>query len=139
MSHFTVAVFSDGTKSVEELLAPYQENNMGDCPKKYLKFISESEENRKIWENETTEKVRLLDGSLVWPWDNILYRPITKAMYEAFNQDNTKRTKKSGFGSDEQYYVEDLQSLGAEKNKYPVQRVVSNIQRIYGGFHTNTF
>ena len=49
MSHFTVAVFSDGTKSVEELLAPYQENNMGDCPKKYLKFISESEENRKIW------------------------------------------------------------------------------------------
>lgn len=115
MSHFTVAVFSDGTKSVEELLAPYQENNMGDCPKKYLKFISESEENRKIWENETTEKVRLLDGSLVWPWDNILYRPITKAMYEAFNQDNTKRTKKSGFGSDEQYYVEDLQSLGAEK------------------------
>ena len=29
MSHFTVAVFTDGTKSLEELLAPYQENNMG--------------------------------------------------------------------------------------------------------------
>lgn len=74
------------------LITDMKRNNMGDCPKKYLKFISESEENRKIWENETTEKVRLLDGSLVWPWDNILYRPITKAMYEAFNQDNTKRT-----------------------------------------------
>lgn len=139
MSHFTVAVFSDGTKSVEELLAPYQENNMGDCPKKYLKFISESEENRKIWENETTEKVRLLDGSLVWPWDNILYRPITKAMYEAFNQDNTKRTRKSGFGSDEQYYVEDLQSLGAEKINIPFKELYPTFKEYMEDFIQTSF
>lgn len=34
---------------------------------------------------------------------------LPKAMYEAFNQDKTKHTKKSGFGSDEQYYVADRQ------------------------------
>lgn len=28
MSHFSVAVFSDEKKTVKELLAPYQENNM---------------------------------------------------------------------------------------------------------------
>ena len=45
MSHFTVGVFVDGTKSLEQLLAPYQENNMDDCPKEYLEFndVTESE------------------------------------------------------------------------------------------------
>ena len=33
MSHFAVAVFSDGNKTLEELMAPYQENNMNDCQK----------------------------------------------------------------------------------------------------------
>ena len=34
MSHFTVAVLVDQKyKKLDELLAPYQENNMGDCPK----------------------------------------------------------------------------------------------------------
>lgn len=35
MSHFTVLVIG---KDVEEKLAPFQENNMNDCPKEYLKF-----------------------------------------------------------------------------------------------------
>jgi len=35
MSHFTVLVIG---KDVEEKLAPFQENNMDDCPKEYLKF-----------------------------------------------------------------------------------------------------
>ncbi len=33
--HFTVLVVSD---NVEKALAPFQENNMGDCPKKYMTF-----------------------------------------------------------------------------------------------------
>lgn len=45
MSHFTVAVISDPKgKTVEELLAPYQENNMDDCPEEYLEFVDETEE-----------------------------------------------------------------------------------------------
>lgn len=35
MSHFCVLVIGD---NIEEQLAPYQENNMGDCPKEYLKW-----------------------------------------------------------------------------------------------------
>ena len=40
MSHFTVLVIGDNP---EEKLAPYQENNMGDCPEQYLEFIDETE------------------------------------------------------------------------------------------------
>ena len=43
MTHFAVAVISDGTKTVDELLAPYQENNMGDCPREYLEFFEDDE------------------------------------------------------------------------------------------------
>lgn len=40
MSHFTVAVITkeSGGKAVAKALAPFQENNMGDCPKEFLKF-----------------------------------------------------------------------------------------------------
>jgi hypothetical protein len=37
MSHFTVMVIGDDP---EKQLAPYQENNMGDCPKEFLKWKS---------------------------------------------------------------------------------------------------
>jgi len=39
MSHFTVLVLGPNP---EEKLAPYQENNMGDCPDEYLEFVDES-------------------------------------------------------------------------------------------------
>ena len=60
MSHFSVAVFTEtGTEEeVKRLLAPYQENNMGDCPKEYLTFVEDEdfdidEETGKhgYWEN----------------------------------------------------------------------------------------
>jgi len=54
MSHFTVLVIGD---DVEGALAPFQENNMGDCPKEYLEFHSHEEELKKDWEaNEDTVK-----------------------------------------------------------------------------------
>ncbi len=59
MSHFTVGVLVDRKgKKLEELLAPYQENNMGDCPKEYLKFnecrqdeIEEYKEHKDEYKN----------------------------------------------------------------------------------------
>lgn len=66
MSHFTVLVIGD---NVEEQLKPYQENNMGDCPKEFLKFHDKEDEIRQNYETGTTEKVKLPDGKLVWAWD----------------------------------------------------------------------
>lgn len=47
MSHFAVLVIGENP---EEQLAPYQENNMGDCPKKYLKFVDQEEEMKAEYE-----------------------------------------------------------------------------------------
>jgi hypothetical protein len=39
----------------EEQLAPYQENNMGNCPKEYLEFDDRTEELKQDWEEEDEE------------------------------------------------------------------------------------
>lgn len=57
MSHFTVAVFhKDGEKTVDELLAPYQENNMCDCPREYLEFNDVEEEYKEEYESKYKNK-----------------------------------------------------------------------------------
>ena len=52
MSHFTVMVIGENP---EEQLAPYQENNMGDCPKEYLEFNDMTESLKDDWESEDEE------------------------------------------------------------------------------------
>lgn len=50
MSHFTVMVIGE---SPEEQLAPFQENNMGDCPEQFLKY-----KYNDIWfENEKSARL----------------------------------------------------------------------------------
>lgn len=46
MSHFSVLVITetDDEGAVAEALAPYQENNMGDCPEQYLSFYDATDE-----------------------------------------------------------------------------------------------
>ena len=57
MSHFTVGVLlKEGDKDLEELLAPYQENNMGDCPEEYLEFVDCTDEIVDGWENYKNNK-----------------------------------------------------------------------------------
>lgn len=52
MSHFKVAVVVKHESDVERLLAPFQENNMGDCPKEYLEFYSQQKEVEQEYEND---------------------------------------------------------------------------------------
>lgn len=55
MSHFTVAVIHREEQSIEDLLAPYQ-NNMGNCPKEYLVFKDVLEEYIKNFNEETRQE-----------------------------------------------------------------------------------
>jgi hypothetical protein len=80
MSHFTVLVkvtkdlldFHNGDveEAVIDMLAPYQENNMGDCPQVYLKFHDIEDKLRKTWENDSITLVELEDGERVSMYDN---------------------------------------------------------------------
>ncbi len=56
MSHFAVAVFTKEGQKIEELLAPYQENNMGDCPKHFLEFHDVEEEYKTQFETDTRDE-----------------------------------------------------------------------------------
>lgn len=67
MSHFSVIVIGD---DVDEQLAPYQENNMGDCPKEYLEFHDMEPECREEYANGVTERVLMPDGRLLMKWDD---------------------------------------------------------------------
>lgn len=52
MSHFTVLVIGP---EPEAQLAPFQENNMGDCPSEYLEFNDVTEENKIRFEKYNEE------------------------------------------------------------------------------------
>lgn len=75
MSHFTVLVVGDNP---EEQLEPFQENNMGDCPKEYLEFYDVEDEYRKEYEEDGVEMIRCPDGALVYPWDDRFRVPAEK-------------------------------------------------------------
>jgi hypothetical protein len=53
VSHFLVLVVGD---DVEGQLAPFQENNNGDCPQEYLAFNDCTEEVMNDWENEMNQE-----------------------------------------------------------------------------------
>lgn len=76
MTHFTVIVRLPGATQEDELgdalsaiLAPFQENNMGDCPKQYLEFHDTEDEYLNDYENDSVEMIRCEDGSLAYAWD----------------------------------------------------------------------
>lgn len=48
MSHFVVLVIGD---DVEAALAPFQENNGGNCPAEYLQFVDRTDEVMREWED----------------------------------------------------------------------------------------
>lgn len=87
MSHFTTLVLIERgmqyepdaiTEELEKRLAPFQENNMGDCPREYMEFNDQEDEYRKEYEEGTQEKVLMPDGRLLLPWDEEFKREPTK-------------------------------------------------------------
>lgn len=64
MSHFAVAVISDGTKTVDELLLPYMENSCGEPPLEYMQFYESTEEVAE-YETGSIEVVRTKEDGCV--------------------------------------------------------------------------
>lgn len=87
MSHFTVTVRITGERvarhggsrdeALKEMLAPYQENNMGDCPRQFLEFVDSEDEYLAEYDTESIEMVRCPDGVLRYRWDEVFRKPGT--------------------------------------------------------------
>ena len=65
MSHFVVAVISRTPKEVKQLLAPYQENSEGKCPRQYLEFMDAEKIGRREYKNGNIRKIQAPDGQLL--------------------------------------------------------------------------
>lgn len=76
MSHFAVAVILKDINDLEKVLAPYQENNMGDCPKEYLEFNSRREELLQEYEKYTRTMYRGKYGELYRPNEEMFEKEI---------------------------------------------------------------
>lgn len=72
MSHFTVMVIGH---NIEGQLAPFQENNMGDCPKEFMEFTDMEDEYREEYENEGRNMVVMPDGTFKNSWDDEFRKP----------------------------------------------------------------
>ncbi|MFD1884317.1 hypothetical protein [Paenibacillus wenxiniae] len=80
MSHFSVAVITPSMNDVERLLAPFQENNRGNCPEEYLVFFDVEEEYRRSYETESAEYVEMEDGRLLSPYHSIFRTTASQPM-----------------------------------------------------------
>ena len=72
MSHFAVAVILKDINDLESALAPYQENNMGDCPKQYLEFHSTREENKE--RHETYKRTMYRKEGILYRSDEDIFK-----------------------------------------------------------------
>lgn len=61
MSHYAVTIIHKQNQNIEDLLAPYQENNMGDCPKQHLEFVDRMDELKKLYKKYKEEDQTLED------------------------------------------------------------------------------
>lgn len=119
MSHFTVLVIGD---DVEKQLAPFQENNMCDCPKEYLEFNDLEEEMLTKYMTGDTEMIELSDGNLYSKYDDMfktMENFVTKYKYpEGYNTVKMPFTREYPTFDD---YVRDYEGYAerdAETGKY---------------------
>lgn len=82
MSHFAVMIrvpgsvlFKDVPNVVADMLAPFQENNMGDAAEKYMVFHATEDEKRAEYATGTTSMVRLPSGKEVGRWEKQFKNP----------------------------------------------------------------
>ena len=61
MSHFVVGVLCNEPHEVEDLLAPYQENNMGDCPRKFMEFEDGTADIKEYYEQSDKKDSMTID------------------------------------------------------------------------------
>lgn len=125
MSHFIAAVITKEPDNYEKELAPFQENNMGDCPKEYLEFEDKTEEFTKEWQEGSTERVRLPDGSCISVYDDRLKHYITKEEYEALGKG--VRKGRTGFGTTDRCYFYDVSQVNGTLVSVPYKEIYKTL------------
>ena len=122
MSHFSVAVITTTglDEDVDKLLAPFQENNMGDCPKQYLEFnedqdyeIDEETGKRGYWENPNAK----------WDWYTVGGRCPGMLKLKTGGNANVAKIKDIDLSIDNEAYNEAIRFWEVEVEGLPKKMV----------------
>ena len=127
MSHFITAVITKNPNNYQEELAPYQENNMDDCPKEFLEFVDKTEEYKKAWQEESVERVKLPNGNYIRPWDDRLKVSITKEEYEKLREQKV-HCGSEGWGDNETYYKYDISVVNGVLENVPYKDIYPTLK-----------
>lgn len=117
MSHFAVAVILKDIKDLKKALAPYQENNMGNCPKEYLEFYSSREELLQEYERYTRTMYRGEYGNL--------YRSDEARFKKEIASSEKNNYRNWGFDGDK-YYTYDY--TGYTKIEIPYKQIYATAE-----------
>lgn len=141
MSHFTVGVITKGEPSediLDKMLAPYQENNMGDCPQKYMEFNNCTDEVESGWETDTLARVRLPDGKLVDTNNEIFYRECSEVEYNEASKNGGLCTRT--YSDPPIFKICDYSLVpGAEKIDVSVKKIYTDIKEYAKKYHGYPF
>lgn len=119
MSHFITAVITKNPQKYEEELAPYQENNEGDCPREFMEFVDRTEKLKDIYENKTTEKVKLPDGSYISSTSERIKVSISKDEYDKISGNREHLC----WGPSDEYYKYDPSVVNGELVQVPYKEL----------------
>ena len=128
MSHFIVAIITKEPKKYHEQMAPFQENNMEDCPKEFLEFVDETEKYKKAWQTKSTTKVKLPNGKYISEYDDRLRVRITKEQYEKYREKSKYNLGSSGWGDNATYYKYDPKVVKGTVVKVPYKKLYKTLK-----------
>ena len=135
MSHFITAVITKNPHKYEEELAPYQENNEGDCPREFMEFVDRTEKLKDVYENKTTERVKLPDGSYIYTSSEKIKVCITE---EEYNKKNGLPKGCSHHDGETYYYEYDPSVVGGKVVQVPYKELFKDFKEFaiaYEGEH----
>lgn len=117
MSHFSVAVVSKAPQDIEELLAPYQEGGIGECPSEYLSFYPD--EDCDI-DDITGKKGCWINPNARWDWYEIGGRWSNLLKLKNGKISSSAKIKDIDFSRDDDKYKSALRFWEVAVEGYPL-------------------
>lgn len=115
MSHYSVAVITDGTKNLADIMEPYNE-----CTEdaRYKEFVDVMEEMKETYETGKMTMVRMTDGSLEYPYDDRFLKEVSKEFFERCRDRDDLDFKRDWKNGQEIYFLRDYGENKKEEVPY---------------------
>lgn len=123
MSHYSVAVITDGKKNLADIMEPYNE-----CTEdtRFKEFVDVMKEMKEQYNSGTTTMVRMTDGSLESPYEEKFLKEVSKEFYERYKSREDLDFTSNWQQGNETYYLRDYGEN--KKEKVPLTEVYKTLE-----------